>query len=61
MAYADLLLTALTYPDATPDRAIRGGVALAKRLGGGLTFLAVRADLPKLHNPLANAAIHLDQ
>jgi len=31
MAYRDLLLTALTYPDATPDRAIRSGVALAKR------------------------------
>jgi nucleotide-binding universal stress UspA family protein len=61
MAYADLLLTALTYPDATPDRAIRSGVALAKRIGGGLTFLAIRAALPKLHNPLANALIHLDQ
>lgn len=61
MSYADLLLAALTYPDATPDRAIRSGVALARRLGGELTFLTVRVDLPELHNPLANAVIHLDQ
>ncbi|WP_296595378.1 universal stress protein [Phenylobacterium sp.] len=61
MSYDDLLLTALTYPDATPDRAIRGGVALARRLGGELTFLTVRVDLPQLHNPLANVLIHLDQ
>lgn len=61
MAYADLLLTALTYPDATPDRAIRSGVALARRLGGRLTFLTVRVDLPQLHNPLANALLKLDR
>lgn len=61
MSYADLLLPALTYPDATPDRAIRSGVALVRRLGGELTFLTVRADLPQLHNLLANATIHLDE
>ena len=61
MPYADLLLTALTYPDPTPDRAIRSGVALARRLGGALTFLSVRADLPELHNPLANALLDLDR
>lgn len=61
MAYRDLLLTALTYPDATPDRAIRSGVALARRLGGKLTFLTVRIDLPQLHNRLANALMDLDQ
>lgn len=61
MAYADLLLTALTYPDATPDRAIRSGVALARRLGGRLTFLTVRVDLPQLHNALANAILNLDR
>ena len=32
--YPDLLLATLTYPDATPDRAIRNGVALASGLGG---------------------------
>lgn len=61
MAYADLLLIALTYPDATPDRAIRNGVALGRRIGGKLTFLAVRVDLPQLHNPLANALLKLDR
>src|SRR5436190_21567049 len=61
MPYADLLLTALTYPDATPDRAIRSGVALARRCGGGLTFLTVQVDLPQLHNPLANALLDLDR
>ena len=61
MAYRDLLLTALTYPDATPDRAIRSGVALAKRLGGDLTLLTVRVDIPAIKNALANALVHLDQ
>jgi len=61
MAYRDLLLTALTYPDATPDRAIRTGVALAKRLGGALTLLTVKVDIPTLNNRLANALVHLDE
>jgi nucleotide-binding universal stress UspA family protein len=61
MTCRDVLLTALTYPDATPDRAIRSGVALAKRLGGQLTLLTAQADLPRLHNALANALIHLDR
>jgi nucleotide-binding universal stress UspA family protein len=61
MAFPDVLLTALTYPDATPDRALRSGVALAKRLGGAVTLLTVKVDLPELHNPLANALIKLDR
>lgn len=61
MAYRDVLLAALTYPDATPDRALRSGVALAKRLGGQLTLLTAQADLPRLHNAVANALIHLDR
>lgn len=61
MAYRDLLLTALTYPDATPDRALRGGVALARRLGGALTLLSVKVDIPALHNPLANALLGFDR
>ena len=61
MSFRDLLLTALTYPDATPDRAIRSGAALARRLGGRLTMLSVRVDLPQLHNPLANALLDLDR
>jgi nucleotide-binding universal stress UspA family protein len=61
MAYRDLLLAALTYPDATPDRALRSGVALAKRLGGDLTVLSVQVDIPDLHNPLANALLGLNR
>ena len=61
MAFADLLLPVLSYPDATPDRAIRAGVALAKRFGGGLTLLTMRVDIPKFGNVLANALIDLDR
>jgi nucleotide-binding universal stress UspA family protein len=61
MAFRDILLAALTYPDATPDRALRSGVALAKRLGGDLTVAAVRVDIPELHNVLANALAGVDQ
>jgi nucleotide-binding universal stress UspA family protein len=61
MAYRDVLLTALTYPDPTPDRAIRGGVALAGRLGGDVTLLTVQVDIPAVRNALANAVVHLDQ
>lgn len=59
--YPDLLLATLSYPDATPDRAIRSGVALASRFGGGLTLLTLTADIPTLRNPLANALIRMDQ
>ncbi len=59
--YIDILLATLTYPDATPDRAIRSGVALAKRLGGGLTLLTVKVDIPRINNVLANALVGLDR
>lgn len=59
--YPDLLLPTLTYPDVTPDGAIRSGVALARRLGGGLTLLTLAADIPTLRNPLANALIRMDE
>ncbi|HEX7947425.1 MAG TPA: universal stress protein [Phenylobacterium sp.] len=61
MTYRDVLLTALTYPDATPDRAIRSGVALAKRLGGAVTLLTVQVDIPAIRSKLADALIHLDE
>ena len=60
MPFKDLLFVTFTYPDPTPDRALRSGVALAARLGGALTLLAVRVDLPELHHRLANALIDLD-
>jgi nucleotide-binding universal stress UspA family protein len=60
MSFKDLLFATFTYPDATPDRALRSGVALAARLGGKLTLIAARVDLPELHNWLANTFIDLD-
>jgi nucleotide-binding universal stress UspA family protein len=60
MPFKDLLFATFTYPDATPERALRSGVALAARLGGKLTLMAARVDLPELHNRLANAFIDLD-
>lgn len=61
MAYRDLLFAVLTYPDATPPTAIRAGAALARRLGGGVTALALAVDIPALHNRLANALTGLDK
>lgn len=61
MTYRDLLLPAVTYPDATPDSALRSGVALARRLGGDLTLLTVRVDIPDLNNALADALLQIDQ
>jgi nucleotide-binding universal stress UspA family protein len=60
MPFKDLLFATFTYPDATPDRALRSGVALGARLGGKLTLIATRIDLPELHHRLANALIDLD-
>lgn len=61
MVYRDLLLTALTYPDATPDAALRSGVALARRCGADLTVLTIQLDAPDLRNPFANAVLDLDR
>jgi nucleotide-binding universal stress UspA family protein len=61
MAYRDLLLAALTYPDVTPERALRSGVALARRLGGQLDLLALKVDIPALDNRLANAVLKFDE
>ena len=60
MAFRDLLFSAHTYPVATSDRGLRSGVALAKRLGGDLTFRAIQVDLPHLNNALANRMMDLD-
>jgi len=61
MPFRDILLTALTYPDATPDRALRSGVALARRFGGDLTLLVPRIDIPQVGNPLARALMDFDR
>jgi nucleotide-binding universal stress UspA family protein len=60
MTFRDLLLGAVTYPDQTPERALRSGVALAKRFGGDLTLATIETTFPILHNPLANLAVNLD-
>ncbi|MDZ4373161.1 MAG: universal stress protein [Phenylobacterium sp.] len=61
MAFRDILMTALSYPDATPERALRGGVALARRLGGDLTLLIPQVDIPVVGNPLARAMMDFDR
>jgi nucleotide-binding universal stress UspA family protein len=61
MACRDIVLTALTYPDATPDRSLRSGVALAHRLGGDLTLLTMRVDIPTVGNALARALMDFDR
>jgi nucleotide-binding universal stress UspA family protein len=55
MPYVDLLLPTLTWPDPTPDRALRSGVALARRLGGELTLAPLQVTFPDMSNPLADA------
>lgn len=60
MGFRDILLAALTYPDATPDRALRSGVALAKRLGGNLAVAVVQVDIPQLRHALANRLLDMD-
>lgn len=61
MSFRDLALAALTYPDATPDIALRTGVAIARRIGGQLTLISLRVKVPALHNPVANAMLGLDK
>lgn len=60
MSFRDLLLGAVTYPDQTPDTALRSGVALAKRVGGALTLATIETTFPILRNPLANLTVGLD-
>lgn len=59
--FPDLLLPSLTYPDATPERAIRSGVALARRLEGKLTVMTMTVDIPDVGNAVANALFQFDR
>lgn len=59
--FPDLLFTALTYPDGTPERAIRSATALTRRLQGALTLLTVRIDIPDVGNAVSNALFRFDQ
>jgi len=60
MSFRDLLLPVVSYPDATPDRAVAAGAALARRFGDGVTALALKVDIKAPRNRLANALIGLD-
>src|SRR5688572_7713774 len=59
--FSDLLFPTLTYPDATPERAIRSGVALARRLQGKLTVMTMTVDIPDVGNAVANALFQFDR
>ncbi|WP_334162927.1 universal stress protein [Phenylobacterium sp.] len=60
MSFRDLLLPVVSYPDATPDRAVAAGAALARRFGDGVTALALKVDIKTPRNRLANALIGLE-
>ena len=60
MAFRDLLLPLVSYPQGAPQGALEAAVDVAARLGGEVTSLALRVDLPELHNAIANAVIGLD-
>lgn len=60
MEYRDILLAALTYPDATPNGALSAGVALARRFGPAVTALILQTQVKAPHNAVANALIDLD-
>ncbi len=60
MSFQDLLLPLTSYPDPTPEAALAGGAAIARRVGGELTALVFRADIKAPRNRLANLLIGMD-
>jgi nucleotide-binding universal stress UspA family protein len=61
MAFDDLLLPILSYPDETPEMALDAAASLAQRLGGSVTALALAVDLPDFRNRLVNALTGIDE
>lgn len=61
MAYKDILLALVSYPDATPDPAIDRAVRIARRLGGHVTALGVQIRIEAPKNALAEALLGLEQ
>lgn len=61
MSFRDLLLPVVSYPDATPERAVAAGAALARRFGDGATALALKVDIKAPRNRLANALIGMEE
>ena len=60
MAYKDILLALVSYPDATPDPAIDRAVRIARRLGGHVTALGVQIRVEAPNNALAEMILHLE-
>lgn len=61
MAYQDVLLTLVSYPDATPAPAIDRAVRIARRLGGEITALGVQIRVEAPKNVLAEALLGLEK
>lgn len=55
MAYRDVLLAIVSYPDATPLAAIDGAVRIARRIGGQVTALGVQIHTETPANVMAEA------
>lgn len=60
MAFQDVLLALISYPDATPDPAIDRAVRIARRLGGQVTALGVQIRIEAPSNVLADALLGLE-
>lgn len=59
MPLQDILLQVDSYPDPTPSAAIDDAIRFAAMVGGKLTLLAVRVDIPLRSNVLADRLIGL--
>ncbi|MFC3069294.1 universal stress protein [Phenylobacterium soli] len=60
MAFHDILLALVSYPDATPGPAIDRAVRVARRLGGEVTALGVQIRVEAPKNMLAEALLGLE-
>lgn len=61
MAYRDVLLVLVSYPDATPSGAIDRAVRAARRLGGQVTALGVQIRVEAPRNVLTEAILGLEK
>ena len=59
MPFKDILLHLESYPDRVADRAIDGATALGAVLGGSLTAVSPRVEIPLKTNRLADFALRL--
>lgn len=61
MAYKDILLAIVSYPDLTPDTAIDRAVRVARRLGGHVTALGVQIRIEAPNNAFAEILLGLEK